>query len=175
MKKLILLSLLILSLTDLLAQRTVYTKVGDTLSTYWIGVEITLSDSVHVQIEGPSKNWFALGLNTKRMQEGIDVIMVPAWKETPADSKPYDAVLTGYAPPKRDIIEHWVIQPEQMKDGRSIQSMVRALATGDIQDFDFSELAKNGGTLDVIWAMGAEKGLKVEYHENKRGKRELTF
>ena len=116
-----------------------------------------------------------MGLNTKRMQQGADVIMVPAWKEAFVDINPYDAVLTGYAPPKKDKLEHWVIKSEEMKNGRRVFSMARALATGDVEDFDFTQLAATGGILDVIWAMGTEKGNEVEYHENKRGKRELLF
>jgi len=162
-------------LTGTYAQRTTQAKFGDTLSTNWIGVKITLSDSVFVQIDGPTKSWFALGLNTKRMQAGVDVIMVPAWKEAFMIIKPYDAVLTGYAPAKRDKLEHWVIQAEEMKNGRRIFSMARALATGDAEDFDFTQLATNGGVLDVIWAMGSEKDNNPEYHENKRGKRTLEF
>jgi len=84
--------------TQVSAQRTVQAKFGDTLTTNWIGIKITLSDSVLVQIDGPSKSWFALGLNTKRMQAGVDVLMVPAWKEAFVNINPYDAVLTGYAP-----------------------------------------------------------------------------
>jgi hypothetical protein len=156
-------------------QRTVQAKFGDTLSTNWIGVKITLSDSVFVQIDGPLKSWFALGLNTKRMQEGVDVLMVPAWKEAFVSINPYDAVLTGYAPAKRDKLEHWVIKSEEMKNGRRIFSMARALATGDAEDFDFTQLNTNGGALDVIWAMGSERGSEVEYHENKRGKKSLIF
>ena len=109
------------------------------------------------------------------MQAGVDVIMVPAWKEAFMIIKPYDAVLTGYAPAKRDKLEHWVIQAEEMKNGRRKFSMVRALATADAEDFDFTQLATNGGVLDVIWAMGSERGDEVEYHDNKRGKRTLTF
>jgi len=62
-----------------------------------------------------------------------------------------------------------------MKNGRRKFSMVRALATADAEDFDFTQLATNGGVLDVIWAMGSERGDEVEYHDNKRGKRTLTF
>ena len=175
MKHVICSGILFLLLTGTYAQRTVQAKFGDTLSTNWIGVKITLSDSVFVQIDGPTKSWFALGLNTKRMQAGVDVIMVPAWKEAFMIIKPYDAVLTGYAPAKRDKLEHWVIQAEEMKNGRRIFSMARALATGDADDFDFTQLATSGGVLDVIWAMGSERGDEVEYHDNKRGKRTLTF
>ena len=175
MKHVICSGILFLLLTGTYAQRTVQAKFGDTLSTNWIGVKITLSDSVFVQIDGPTKSWFALGLNTKRMQAGVDVIMVPAWKEAFMIIKPYDAVLTGYAPAKRDKLEHWVIQAEEMKNGRRKFSMVRALATADAEDFDFTQLATTGGMLDVIWAMGTEKGNEVEYHENKRGKKSLTF
>lgn len=175
MKRVICSGFLFLLLTGTYAQRTVQAKFGDTLTTHWIGVKITLSDSVFIQIDGPSKSWFALGLNTKRMQAGVDVLMVPAWKEAFVDINPYDAVLTGYAPPKRDKLEHWVIKSEEMKNGRRIFSMARALATGDAQDFDFTELSNNGGPFDIIWAMGTEKGNEVEYHENKRGKKSLTF
>ena len=161
--------------TQVSAQRTVQAKFGDTLTTNWIGIKITLSDSVLVQIDGPSKSWFALGLNTKRMQAGVDVLMVPAWKEAFVNINPYDAVLTGYAPPKPDKLEHWVIQAEEMKNGRRIFSMARALATGDAEDFDFTQLATSGGVLDVIWAMGSENENNSEYHENKRGKRILQF
>ena len=175
MKHVICSGILFFLLTGTYAQRTVQAKFGDTLSTNWIGVKITLSDSVFVQIDGPTKSWFALGLNTKRMQAGVDVIMVPAWKEAFMIIKPYDAVLTGYAPAKRDKLEHWVIQAEEMKNGRRKFSMVRALATGDAEDFDFTQLATNGGVLDVIWAMGSEKDNNPEYHENKRGKRTLEF
>jgi len=94
MKHVICSGILFLLLTGTYAQRTVQAKFGDTLSTNWIGVKITLSDSVFVQIDGPTKSWFALGLNTKRMQAGVDVIMVPAWKEAFMIIKPYDAVLT---------------------------------------------------------------------------------
>ena len=162
-------------MTQVRAQRTVQAKFGDTLSTNWIGVKITLTDSVFVQIDGPSKSWFALGLNTKRMQAGVDVLMVPAWKEAFVNINPYDAVLTGYAPPKRDKLEHWVIKSEEMKNGRRIFSMARALATGDAEDFDFTQLTTSGGMLDVIWAMGSEKETNPDYHENKRGKRQLSF
>ena len=175
MKHVICSGILFLLLTGTYAQRTVQAKFGDTLTTNWIGIKITLSDSVLVQIDGPSKSWFALGLNTKRMQQGVDVIMVPAWKEAFMIIKPYDAVLTGYAPAKRDKLEHWVIQAEEMKNGRRKFSMVRALATADAEDFDFTQLATNGGVLDVIWAMGSERGDEVEYHDNKRGTRTLTF
>ena len=175
MKHVICSGILFLLLTGTYAQRTVQAKFGDTLSTNWIGVKITLSDSVFVQIDGPTKSWFALGLNTKRMQAGVDVLMVPAWKEAFVNINPYDAVLTGYAPPKPDKLEHWVIQAEEMKNGRRKFSMVRALATADAEDFDFTQLATNGGVLDVIWAMGSERGDEVEYHDNKRGKRTLTF
>ena len=175
MKHVICSGILFFLLTGTYAQRTTQAKFGDTLSTNWIGVKITLSDSVFVQIDGPTKSWFALGLNTKRMQAGVDVIMVPAWKEAFMIIKPYDAVLTGYAPAKRDKLEHWVIQAEEMKNGRRIFSMARALATGDAEDFDFTQLATNGGGLDVIWAMGSEKDNNPEYHENKRGKRTLEF
>ena len=175
MKHVICSGILFLLLTGTYAQRTVQAKFGDTLSTNWIGVKITLSDSVFVQIDGPTKSWFALGLNTKRMQAGVDVIMVPAWKEAFMIIKPYDAVLTGYAPAKRDKLEHWVIQAEEMKNGRRKFSMVRALATADAEDFDFTQLATNGGVLDVIWAMGSENENNSEYHENKRGKRILQF
>lgn len=167
--------LLFLLVTGTFAQRSVHAKFGDTLSAHWIGVKITLTDSVFVEIDGPSKSWFALGLNTKRMQSGVDVIMVPAWKEAFMSIKPYDAVLTGYAPAKRDKLEHWVIKSEEMKNGRRVFSMARALATGDTEDFDFTQLATTGGILDVIWAMGAEKGNEVEYHENQRGKKTIHF
>ena len=175
MKHVICSGILFLLLTGTYAQRTVQAKFGDTLSTNWIGVKITLTDSVFVEIDGPSKSWFALGLNTKRMQAGVDVLMVPAWKEAFVNINPYDAVLTGYAPPKPDKLEHWIIQAEEMKNGRRKFSMVRALATADAEDFDFTQLATNGGVLDVIWAMGSERGDEVEYHDNKRGKRTLTF
>ncbi|MEY4128139.1 MAG: DOMON domain-containing protein [Flavobacteriales bacterium] len=175
MKHVICSGILLLLLKGTYAQRTVQAKFGDTLSTNWIGVKITLSDSVFVQIDGPLKSWFALGLNTKRMQAGVDVIMVPAWKEAFMIIKPYDAVLTGYAPAKRDKLEHWVIQAEEMKNGRRKFSMARALATGDAEDFDFTQLATTGGLLDVIWALGSEKENNPEYHENKRGKRILQF
>ena len=175
MKRVLCSGILFLLLKGTYAQRTVQAKFGDTLSTNWIGVNITLSDSVFVQIDGPLKSWFALGLNTKRMQAGVDVIMVPAWKEAFMIIKPYDAVLTGYAPAKRDKLEHWVIQAEEMKNGRRKFSMSRALATGDAEDFDFTQLATTGGLLDVIWALGSEKENNPEYHENKRGKRILQF
>lgn len=175
MKHVICSGILLLLLKGTYAQRTVQAKFGDTLSTNWIGVKITLSDSVYVQIDGPLKSWFALGLNTKRMQAGVDVIMVPAWKEAVISTDPYDAVLTGYAPPKRDKLEHWVIKSEEMKNGRRVFLMARALATGDAEDFDFTQLTTNGGVLDVIWAMGSERGSEVEYHENKRGKKSLIF
>lgn len=175
MKRVLCSGFLFLLFTGSYAQRTVQAKFGDTLTTHWFRVKIILSDSVFVEIDGPSKSWFALGLNTKRMQQGADVIMVPAWKEAFVDINPYDAVLTGYAPPKKDKLEHWVIKSEEMKNGRRVFSMARALATGDVEDFDFTQLAATGGILDVIWAMGTEKGNEVEYHENKRGKRELLF
>lgn len=175
MKRVISGVVLILLVTVASAQRTVQTKFGDTLTTHWIGVKIILSDSVFVEIDGPSKSWFALGLNTKRMQQGVDVIMVPAWKEAFMSIKPYDAVLTGYAPAKRDKFENWVIKSEEMKNGRRVFSMARALATGDTEDFDFTQLAATGGILDVIWAMGTEKGNEVEYHGNQKGKRSLQF
>jgi hypothetical protein len=175
MKRVICSGFLFLLFTGTYAQRTVQAKFGDTLSTNWIGVKITVSDSVYIQFEGPSKSWFALGFNAKRMQRGVDVIMVPAWKEAFMSINPYDAVLTGYAPPKKDKLEHWAIKSEEMKNGRRVFSMARALATGDAEDFDFTQLAATGGILDVIWAMGTEKGNEVEYHENKRGKRELLF
>ena len=175
MKHVICSGILFFLLTGTYAQRTVQAKFGDTLSTNWIGVKITLSDSVFVQIDGPLKSWFALGLNTKRMQAGVDVIMVPAWKEAFISINPYDAVLTGYAPAKRDKLEHWVILAKEMKNGRRIFSMARALATGDAEDFDFTQLTTSGGMLDVIWAMGSEKENNPEYHDNKRGKKSLTF
>ncbi len=53
--------------------------------------------------------------------------------------------------------------------------MVRALATGDSYDFDFTELSNNGGPFDIIWAMGSEKEDKAEYHGNQKGKRTLQF
>ena len=175
MKRVLCSGFLFLLFTGTYAQRTVQAKFGDTLTTHWFGVKITLTDSVFVEIDGPSKSWFALGLNTKRMQQGADVIMVPAWKEAFVDINPYDAVLTGYAPPKKDKLEHWVIKSEEMKNGRRVFSMARALATGDAEDFDFTQLATTGGMFDVIWAMGPEKGTEVEYHDNQRGKRELLF
>jgi hypothetical protein len=175
MKRVLCSGFLFLLLTGTYAQRTVQAKFGDTLSTNCIGVKITLTDSVFVEIDGPSKSWFALGLNTKRMQAGVDVIMVPAWKEAFMSINPYDAVLTGYAPAKRDKLEHWVILAEEMKNGRRIFSMARALATGDAEDFDFTQLTTSGGMLDVIWAMGSEKENNPEYHDNKRGKKSLTF
>lgn len=175
MKRILCSGFLFLLFTGSYAQRTVQAKFGDTLTTHWIGLKITLTDSVFVEIDGPSKSWFALGLNTKRMQQGVDVIMVPAWKEAFMSIKPYDAVLTGYAPAKRDKLEHWVIKSEEMKNGRRVFSMARALATGDAEDFDFTQLATTGGMFDVIWAMGTEKGNEVEYHENKRGKKTLGF
>ena len=175
MKRVSLSVLLFLLVTGIFAQRTVHAKFGDTLTTQWIGVKITLTDSVFVEIDGPSKSWFALGLNTKRMQQGVDVIMVPAWKEAFMSIKPYDAVLTGYAPAKRDKLEHWAIKSEEMKNGRRVFSMARALATGDAEDFDFTQLAATGGILDVIWAMGTEKGNEVEYHGNQKGKKALQF
>jgi hypothetical protein len=175
MKRVLCSGFLFLLLTGTYAQRTVQAKFGDTLSTNWIGVKITLTDSVFVEIDGPSKSWFALGLNTKRMQAGVDVIMVPAWKEAFMSINPYDAVLTGYAPAKRDKLEHWVILAEEMKNGRRKYSISRALATGDAEDFDFTQLTTSGGVLDVIWAMGSEKENNPEYHDNKRGKKSLTF
>jgi hypothetical protein len=175
MKRVICSGFLFLLLTVTYAQRTVQAKFGDTLSTNWIGVKITLTDSVFVEIDGPSKSWFALGLNTKRMQAGVDVLMIPAWKEAFVNTNPYDAVLTGYAPAKRDKLEHWVIKSEEMMNGRRIFSMARALATGDAEDFDFTQLATTGGLLDVIWALGSEKENNPEYHENKRGKRQFSF
>ena len=101
--------------------------------------------------------------------------MVPAWKEAFVDLRPYDAVLTGYAPPKRDALQHWRIQSEDMKDGRRSFEMVRAIATGDEDDFDFTELTTNGGPLNVIWAMGTEKSNKAEYHGNQKGKKTLKW
>ena len=175
MKRVLCSGFLFLLLTGTYAQRTVQAKFGDTLSTNWIGVKITLTDSVFVEIDGPSKSWFALGLNTKRMQAGVDVIMVPAWKEAFISINPYDAVLTGYAPAKRDKLEHWVILAKEMKNGRRKYSISRALATGDAEDFDFTQLTTSGGMLDVIWAMGSEKENNPEYHDNKRGKKSLTF
>ncbi len=175
MKRVLCSGFLFLLFTGSYAQRTVQAKFGDTLTTHWIGVKITLTDSVFVEIDGPSKSWFALGLNTKRMQQGVDVIMVPAGKEAFMSIKPYDAVLTGYAPPKRDEVQHWQVKSEEMKDGRRSFAMVRALATGDSYDFDFTELSKNGGPFDIIWAMGSVNEDKTEYHENKRGKKSLTF
>lgn len=68
MKRVLCSGFLFLLFTGTYAQRTVQTKFGDTLTTNWIGVKITLSDSVIVEIDGPSKSWFALGLNTKCMQ-----------------------------------------------------------------------------------------------------------
>lgn len=68
MKRVLCSGFLFLLFTGTYAQRTVQTKFGDTLTTNWIGVKITLSDSVFVEIDGPSKSWFALGLNTKCMQ-----------------------------------------------------------------------------------------------------------
>ncbi|MEY3049973.1 MAG: hypothetical protein RL365_2011 [Bacteroidota bacterium] len=175
MKRVLCSGFLFLLFTGSYAQRTAQAKFGDTLSTNWIGVKITLSDSVFVQIDGPLKSWFALGLNTKRMQAGVDVLMVPAWKEAFVSINPYDAVLIGYAPAKRDKLEHWVIKSEEMKNGRRLFFMARALATGDAEDFDFTQHAITGGMLDVIWAMGSEKENNPEYHENKRGRRTLQF
>ena len=175
MGKVILVGALMLMLSSVFGQRNVESTFGDTLSKNWIKVKITLSDSVFIQIDGPAKSWFALGLNTKRMQAGVDVIMVPAWKEAVISTDPYDAVLTGYAPPKRDKLEHWIIEAEEMNNGRRIFSLARSLSTGDAEDFDFTQLATSGGTLDVIWAMGTEKGSNPEYHENKRGKVQFIF
>lgn len=157
------------------AQRTVRQNFGDTLTKQWVGIQLTLADSVYLKMEGPANAWFALGFNTQRMQRGVDVCMVPAWKEAFVDLRPYDAVLTGYAPPKRDALQHWRIQSEDMKDGRRSFEMVRAIATGDEDDFDFRELTKNGGPLNVIWAMGTEKSNKAEYHGNQKGKKTLQF
>ena len=157
------------------AQRTVRQNFGDTLTKQWVGIQLTLADSVYLKMEGPANAWFALGFNTQRMQRGVDVCMVPAWKEAFVDLRPYDAVLTGYAPPKRDALQHWRIQSEAMKDGRRSFEMVRAIATGDEDDFDFTELTKNGGPLNVIWAMGTEKSNKAEYHGNQKGKKTLQF
>ena len=157
------------------AQRTVRQNFGDTLTKQWVGIQLTLADSVYLKMEGPANAWFALGFNAQRMQRGVDVCMVPAWKEAFVDLRPYDAVLTGYAPPKRDALQHWRIQSEAMKDGRRSFEMVRAIATGDEDDFDFTELTKNGGPLNVIWAMGTEKSNKAEYHGNQKGKKTLQF
>lgn len=157
------------------AQRTVRQNFGDTLTKQWVGIQLTLADSVYLKMEGPANAWFALGFNTQRMQRGVDVCMVPAWKEAFVDLRPYDAVLTGYAPPKRDALQHWRIQSEAMEDGRRSFEMVRAIATGDEEDFDFTELTKNGGPLNVIWAMGTEKSNKAEYHGNQKGKKTLQF
>lgn len=157
------------------AQRTVRQNFGDTLTKQWVGIQLTLSDSVYLRLEGPANAWFALGFNAQRMQRGVDVCMVPAWKEAFVDLRPYDAVLTGYAPPKRDALQHWRIQSEAMEDGRRSFEMVRAIATGDEEDFDFTELTKNGGPLNVIWAMGTEKSNKAEYHGNQKGKTTLKW
>lgn len=157
------------------AQRSVRQNFGDTLTKQWVGIQLTLSDSVYLRLEGPANAWFALGFNTQRMQRGVDVCMVPAWKEAFVDLRPYDAVLTGYAPPKRDALQHWRIQSEAMKDGRRSFEMVRAIATGDEDDFDFTELTTNGGPLNVIWAMGTEKSNKAEYHGNQKGKKTLKW
>ena len=141
----------------------------------WFRIKIEVADSVRIFLDGPLESWFAIGFNTKRMQAGVDVIMVPAWKEAVISTDPYDAVLTGYAPPKRDKLEHWIIEAEEMNNGRRIFSLARSLSTGDAEDFDFTQLATSGGTLDVIWAMGTEKGSNPEYHENKRGKVQFIF
>ncbi len=175
MKQLLFSGLLLFTVTEINAQRIVQSKFGDTLNNNWIGIDLTLSDSVYLSIKGPSILWFALGFNTKHMQRGVDVLMVPAWKESFRELMPFDAVLTGYAPPKRDDMEHWRVVSEEMKDGMRSFVLVRALATGDSNDFDFTNLSKNGGPLDIIWAMGSEKENKTEYHGNQKGKRTLTF
>ncbi len=151
------------------SQRSVSAKLGDTLTNQWISVNITLKDSVFIQIEGPSKNWFALGFQAQRMQNGVDMIMVPAWKEAFVNINPYDAVLTGYTSPKRDRLQHWIIRSESMKMGRSTYTMVRPLSTFDKEDYDFALLAMKGGSLDIIWAMGPELGYEPDYHGNQKG------
>jgi hypothetical protein len=52
---------------------------------------------------------------------------------------------------------------------------MRALSTSDLEDYDFTNVAKSGGTLDILWAMGSEKGDKTEYHGNLKGKRVIVF
>ncbi len=171
----IIFALIVLCSARISAQRTVRQNFGDTLTKQWVGIQLTLVDSVYLKIEGPANAWFALGFNTQRMQRGVDVCMVPAWKEAFSDLRPYDAVLTGYAPPNRDALQHWRIQSEEMKDGRRSFELVRAITTGDEEDFDFTELTKNGGPLNVIWAMGTEKSNKAEYHGNQKGKKILEW
>ena len=171
----IIIALIVLCSARASAQRTVRQNFGDTLTKQWVGIQLTLADSVYLKIEGPSKSWFALGFNAKRMQRGVDVVMVPAWKEAFMSIDPYDAVLTGYAPPKRDEVQHWQVTSEEMKEGRRSFALVRALATGDSYDFDFTELSNNGGPFDIIWAMGSENEDKAEYHGNQKGKRTLQF
>lgn len=157
------------------SQRTVSALFGDSTSRDFIRIQMTLTDSVCLKIEGPASQWFALGFNTKRMQRGVDVCMVPAWKEAFTQLTPYDAVLTGYSPPKRDAIQDWKVQAEEMTNGMRSFTLMRALNTNDLEDYNFSTLSKNGGPLDVIWAMGSEKGLQTEYHGNQKGKRVLNF
>ena len=157
------------------SQRTVSALFGDSASRDFIRIQMTLSDSVCLKIEGPASQWFALGFNTKRMQRGVDVCMVPAWKEAFTQLTPYDAVLTGYSPPKRDAIQDWKVSAEEMANGRRSFTLMRALTTNDLEDYDFSTLSKNGGPLDVIWAMGSEKGGQTEYHGNQKGKKVIRF
>jgi hypothetical protein len=158
------------------AQRTVNEVLGDSAVKQHIRLTLTLtSDSASMVISGPSTHWFAIGFNAKRMQRGVDVVVVPSWKETLSEIDPYDAVLTGYAPPKRDEIQHWTVLNETLLQGRRTFHLMRALSTSDLEDYDFTNVAKSGGTLDILWAMGSEKGDKTEYHGNLKGKRVIVF
>lgn len=169
---------LLSTLTSVYSQRTVKVVLGDSLTKQCIRLKMTLTkDSVRAELEGPKSQWLAIGFNSKRMQRGVDVLVVPAWKDAAGslDAVAYDGVLTGYAPPMRDASQHWKVLQEQVVGEKRTVYLVRALQTGDLEDYDFTVLSTSGGSLDIIWAMGSEKGNKTEYHGNQKGKRVLNF
>lgn len=116
-----------------------------------VGTQVTLT------LTGPAGRWFALGFNASSMTSGTDVVGVHSAGTLSA----FDCNLTGASAPSTDAQQNWTISSDVINAGVRTVVAIRALNTGDANDYIFPAIPSSIG---LIWARSSSASFSYSYH-----------
>jgi hypothetical protein len=160
MKKIIAFTMLIATLGNY-AQSS--TGVINLASNYTAKIE-TDNTKVTLTLVGPMSAWFGIGFGALNMSgPNTDCVIISG-----TNGNLSDRYITGQGiTPTMDTTNNWTMLSNTFNVAMTLRTIVatRALDTGDVNDYDFTNAATS---IDLIWAIGSSTTLA--YHANRGAK-----
>jgi len=158
MKKITLLGLLIISVSNFAQQKS----TGNVTLTTNMTVNLTLNNTTSkatLTLTGPSDRWFALQFGSFALGDGMaageDLVYANA-------TTIVDASHNGVgSAPSTDAAQNWTVTSNTVTSGIRTIIAERNLSTGDANDYTFNYA---NSSIDFVWARRSSAGYGLNYH-----------